>query len=250
MVDLSNTGTIVAKTSTRKKEKEKQSILKLGLLFNMSDTAQINRQVAIVFKGLSDNFDKGSDAEMWALRPTDFHLKVKNKDQPFIITGIEFFNNLIKVPLVVQVDKERELTFCIDEKINIDAPIYLFDAILNTFSNLSDGPIKINLPLGTYTERFFITFSNKTLSNNDVDENEYLISVYDKDGGTLIIENKLNLEIEAVKVYNLLGAEVFNSEVEKNKVELRFNLGEISKGVYIVVIQTAKGIINKKILIE
>ena len=254
LTTLSNTGAILAKSKDVKNgvvQNEKElPTLKIDFKFNLSETKERTRTVATVFRGLTDEYDMGFDAVMWGLQPTDLYLKVKGSDSPYIITGTFDFDNTLQLPLVVQLDEDREVNFSVSEKIKIDSPVYLYDKLLNKYYDLGDGPKAINLSIGEYTDRFFITFTSQTLSNEDVNESEYLISVYGKDNGLLTIENKTNLKIEAIRVYNLLGAEIFNFEVEDSKEELSFNIGKLAKAVYLVSVKTEKGIINKKIIIE
>lgn len=254
LTTLSNTGAILAKSKAVKSsvvENEKElPTLKIDFKFDLSETKERTRTVATVFRGLTDEYDMGFDAVMWGLQPTDLYLKVKGSDSPYIITGTFDFDNTLQLPLVVQLDEDREVHFSISEKIKIDSPVYLHDKVLNTYYDLGEGSKTLNLPTGEYTDRFFITFTSQTLSNPEVNENEYLISVYGTSDGKLTIENKTNIEIEAVKVYNLLGAQIFNFEVENSKEELNFNISKLAKAVYIIAVETEKGTINKKIIIE
>ncbi|MDX6747400.1 T9SS type A sorting domain-containing protein [Polaribacter sp. PL03] len=250
MVNLSETGSLVAKNTEEKKQDESLSVLKLGFQFNLSETVKRNREVAITFRGLSDKFDKGYDAQMWGLQPTDLYLKVEDLDFPFIITGIESFNNSIKVPLVVQVDQEKEVVFLIEEKININTPVYLFDASLGTYHNLDVESKTLKLLSGKYTDRFFITFSNKTLEVPTINEDEKSIRVFKRKEGELVVDNSANLYIKSIKVYNLLGAEILNYTINANILEKNIDVRNIAKSVYILSIKTEKGVVNQKIIID
>lgn len=248
--DLSDTGVIVAKTSSKQKSTRDFSTIKIDFKFNLSESEVRTRTVATVFRGLTDEYDIGFDAVMWGLQPTDLYLKVKGSTSPYIITGTFNFDESLEIPMVVQLDQDREVTFSISEKIKINTPVYLNDRVLNKFYNLDEAPKSLNLASGTYDDRFFITFTDKTLTNEDFKEDEFLLSIQGGDNGEFLIKNTSNYQIETVKLFNILGAEVFNQDINSNKSELNFKLNKLSKAVYILVIKTEKGLFNKKIIID
>lgn len=117
--DLSDTGVIVAKTSSKQKSTRDFSTIKIDFKFNLSESEVRTRTVATVFRGLTDEYDIGFDAVMWGLQPTDLYLKVKGSTSPYIITGTFNFDESLEIPMVVQLDQDREVTFSISEKIKI-----------------------------------------------------------------------------------------------------------------------------------
>ncbi len=254
LTTLSDTGSLLAKSDKTKKglinNDKELTTLKLDFKFNLSENEVRTRTVATVFRGLTDEYDIGFDAVMWGLQPTDLYLKVKGSDSPYIITGTFDFDSSLEIPLVVQLDQDREVTFSINEKIKIDSPVYLNDRVLNEFYNLDEASKSINLISGTYDDRFFITFNNTTLSNSDYNRDDFLITIESKGNGEFLITNASNLQIENAKVYNILGAEVFNKEIKSNMNEINFNLNKLAKAVYIINIKTSEGIFNKKIIID
>lgn len=250
MANISETGSLVAKNVEKEKQDESLSLLKLGFQFNLTEKEKRTRTVAISFRGLSDKYDKGYDAEMWGLQPTDLYLKVADLEKPFIITGVELFNNSIKIPLVVQIDKEREVVFSVEEKNNINTSVYLFDAVLNTYYNLDEASKALNLFSGQYTDRFFITFSNKTLGMVTDDNFDSEIDIFKNKEKILTIRNKANLYIKTIKLYNLQGVEVLNYSINDKILEKNIDITNIAKSVYIFSIATEKGIVNQKIILD
>ncbi|QNM84727.1 T9SS type A sorting domain-containing protein [Polaribacter pectinis] len=252
LVNLGDTAGLVARSSIENEqiESKEMSILKIGFNFDLSSTEKRTRQLAIAFRGLTDNYESGFDAEMWSLQPTDVYLTVKDRDNPFIITGVENFKSSLAVPLVVQLDQQRNVTFSLDEINNINASVYLLDNDLQKLYSLDNGPQVLNLPEGKYTDRFSIVFSKKILSNVNSEVNENLITIFESAKGQLTIKNTSNLNIETIKLYNLLGVEVKSYDIKTNVEELNLDISKISKALYIVTLKTDKGIINKKIILK
>ncbi|MFT4699259.1 MAG: hypothetical protein ACI9SJ_002425, partial [Flavobacteriaceae bacterium] len=53
----------------------------------------------------------------------------------------------------------------------------------------------------------------------------------------------------SVKLFNILGEQVLNSAFESNGMK-DISLPRLAKGIYIVHLETAKGKLNKKIILE
>ena len=72
----------------------------------------------------------------------------------------------------------------------------------------------------------------------------------DNDANELVINNKNNLEISKVELFNILGQKIKEWKNIENKTENRLQLNKLSATIYIVKIQTPKGKISKKIIIK
>lgn len=254
LLNLGDTDGIIARATEEKKVVERNNILpvlKIGFEFDLSETQTRKREVAVVFRGLTDGYDMGYDAAMWGLQPTDLHLTVAGTDSPFIITGVESFNSSLQIPLVVMTDIQREVTFTINEKTNINTPVYLVDTTLDITYDLNEDPeVVINLEPGVYKDRFFITFSTNTLSTTKDDIWNNLITIFENTEKQLVIKNRTNLTIENVKIYSLLGTELYNLNTQTNSEKLTLDISKLASTIYIVSIKTEKGFFNKKIVLD
>lgn len=237
----------------KNKTKSSLPILRLGFEFNITETKKYHRQLAVAFRGVTSNYEAGFDAEMFDRQPTDIGLKVFGKTTPFVITGIEKFAKNLQIPLYVYLDKKRNVSFSIDGLDNLTTNVYLRDVLTNQYYNLTEEnkTISLDLDSGTYSDRFFISFSNTVLS---VDEENVLsknVLIYvDKKTKELVVKPKNSIEIKQVKVFSILGQEVLSSnKVMKENVEHRINLEMISGAIYIVKLETNKGLFSKKVVI-
>ncbi|MEE9407581.1 MAG: T9SS type A sorting domain-containing protein [Polaribacter sp.] len=252
LTTLSDTDGIVARNSKKRESNTSKGlpVLKIGFEFDLSNTEKRLRQVAVAFRGLTNNYDRGFDAEMWSLQPTDMYLKVNDRESPFIITGVANADASNSIPIVVQLDEQREVTFSLDEKQNIPLPVYLFDSLLNIFYDLNEIPQVINLSPGEYTDRFFITFTNKTLDTEEAILSKGFTIYNKRETKELFINNNSTSSIEKITIYNLLGQKLIEVDdaLILNKKELIINTKKLRNTVYIVTIKTTEGIISKKVI--
>jgi hypothetical protein len=255
LTNLSNTATIVARNANARSENNAEksdvnlSTLKLGFKFNVTDSEERYRQVAVAFRGLTDEYQAGFDAEMWGLQPTDLYLKVANSESPFIITGVEYFDASLSIPLAVQLDEQRDVTFSVEEKKNITSPIYLYDSDQNIYYDLTDNPQVLNLEAGVYSDRFFITFSSEVLSTEEVALSKDFRVFYNQNLKQVNIQSKSDATLSSVKLYTILGQEIENYKFNtKLKKEILLDVTHLSSAVYIVKLETNKGVFSKKII--
>ena len=82
--------------------------------------------------------------------------------------------------------------------------------------------------------------------NNIAELDETMATVYpNPTSGTLEIEAE---NIEAISIYNMLGEKLFEASASGNNFEYDFSPNET--GVYIVRIQTKKGIVTKQVVVN
>lgn len=138
-----------------------------------------------------------------------------------------------------------DLTIGIDtfEGILNTTDIYLKDLQLNITHNLKLADYTFTTTDGVFPNRFQLQFiNNSVLSVEDV-VNENDLAVYLNDNSELEIKQRTRIQINTVTVYSMLGKQIAFINDMNQKISLR----EQSLGVYIVVIDTEKGRITKKI---
>lgn len=109
------------------------------------------------------------------------------------------------------------------ENISSSSKIYLQDTINAVYHNLRENDFKISLDVGKYNNRFFLRFTGKTLSLNGETKIENGINIfYSMNNETLVITNYiLNLLVDEVALFNILGQTVSNWEIEnKNQTQI------------------------------
>jgi len=235
------------RNSTQRTETPSFPILRLGFEFDL-DGDLYHRQISVGFRGLTNNHESGYEAEMWDYKSSDLALKLDDRTAPYAIAGIEDFDNSLEIPLMLQLDAERAVTFLIDETEQLTTDIYIKDAVTNFYYNITNSSQEITMPAGVYNDRFFVTFDNGTLSTDDpLLENQLLLFTRDKE---LIVKSN-TLEIQSLTTYSILG-QIIDHHKNSNTtaVETYLPIEKYATGVYIVKITTNKGIVSKKIVIN
>jgi hypothetical protein len=152
------------------------------------------------------------------------------------------------IPIGLKAEAGKELTFSI-EALNLPngIEVYLEDRAANTFSSLTDGDLKITLNEDVNgTGKYYLQLSSSALNlDNDVLES---VSVYTTSNSNLRIVG-LSIVNTSVKLFNLVGKEVYSTSFKSNNIQ-NISLPKLSKGLYIVQIQSERSILNKKIILE
>ena len=120
--------------------------------------------------------------------------------------------------------------------------IYLKDLDLNITHDLKQSDYTFTTSDGVFQNRFQLEFINNSLSVEDVvDENA--LAVYLNTNKELEIIQQTRTQINSVTVYSMLGKQLASI----NDMNQKISLNEQASGIYIVVIDTDKGKIIKKI---
>lgn len=155
----------------------------------------------------------------------------------------------ITIPVGVVADAGKEISFSI-EKTNFpsDVQIYLEDRLNNTFNEISDAKnFKVTLKeASTDVGRFYLHASKSALSTEDITfEN---VAIFKANSNTLKLVGLPNGKSN-VKLFNILGKPVLDTSFNSTGVK-EISLPNLATGVYIVQVNTGKGEINKKIVLE
>ncbi|WP_347174421.1 GEVED domain-containing protein [Polaribacter uvawellassae] len=231
-------------------------VLRLGFEFivNEPETFLFHREVAVGFRGLSSSkYRIGYDAPMFGRNPTDMALQIPNSETPFTITGVEDFNDAIKIPLSVYLDVDRSVTFKVDALENLDTNVYLQDNLANKeYDLLKNGGVTLELNAGNYYDRFVIKFRNNSLSVDDESlQKESITTYFDTTSKQLVVKNLQQESIRAIKVFSILGQLIFSKNQLGNQSEYKLQLhNQVKTGIYFIKISSDKGTITKKIFIN
>jgi hypothetical protein len=221
-------------------------VLRLGFEFDIENENTYHRQLAIGFRGLTNDFDLGYDAIMFDLRPTDISLKVNNHISDFVITGIEDYNETIEIPINLQLDEQRNVTFKIDalENFTPSKGIFLKDATNNQFYSLKSD-VNLNLPAGEYNNRFSITFRNSVLAIDDLVSNTNVIIIDNVED--LVFKSINNITIKSINIHNVLGQVILTKKANNSNVDIPI---QIKKGqILIIKVELENGqVIVKKLI--
>ena len=228
-------------------------VIRIGFEFDLPENDEYKRQLAIAFRGLTNNFEKGFDAEMFDRQPSDLALKIEGRTEPFVITGIDYLDETMRLPLELYLDVNREVTFSLEGIENMSATVYLEDALDGRHYNLSEGSVNLTLDAGDYSDRFFIAFIDQEAVALSTEDSTFLSGYqvfYAPDLEEITIQKQNEGILKKVKVYNLLGQEVLEYEAE-NPSDIQFTIptDTLKSALYIVRVQTEEGWFSKKLVI-
>ena len=224
--------------------------LKLGFEYQDTDGKYIHRQIGVNFKdGNSKAKEKGYDSYMFDLQPTDMYFKFDGDATKYAIAGLGTFENTVQIPLEIVMATGGNVNFMVDNSAKINGTIFIKDVLKRRFYNISNGVKTLYLDAGTHQNRFFLTFGNETtLGVDDLLENSVVL-YFDNTTSEVVIR-KNNLSIQNVTLYNVLGQTAHYWKSIEDANEIRLPLKDISNGVYMVNLNTDKGVVSKKIFIN
>ncbi len=156
----------------------------------------------------------------------------------------------IVIPVVVFSETAKEITFTAEAlNLPIDYKVFLEDRSNNTLTRLDDAntSYKANVTAGSTEGRFFLHTKTSSVLSLDT-EILNSVSIFKTNASTLRI-NGLPKENVSISLFNLLGKKVMSSSFEANGIK-EISLPKLAKGVYFVKLQTAKGKVSKKIILE
>ncbi|WP_288955736.1 T9SS type A sorting domain-containing protein [uncultured Polaribacter sp.] len=228
-------------------------ILKIGMDHKGDNNISLHRQLAVSFGPFqSFSYDKGYDAEMFDVGETDIYWKFPNDDKKYVIAGVQSIYNDLEVPLEININYSGEITIVVDEIKNYSGDLFIFDKVSGTSHNIKNGKATISLEKGKYTDRFFLSFKpSNTLSVDDVIINSTTKIYTDNKNKLLVISKNEDIFIKKVQLYSILGRKISHWIIkeQEDKKQLKIQR-ELPTGVYIVKLNTNKGEISRKVVIE
>ena len=257
-----DTGNAVFFKSARKSKEEvidkgdfnRLPLLKLGMDFINEDGTFLHRQIGVSFSPNNTTaFDKGYDSPINDLGTTDVYWKFADNDGKYVIAGIGEVSDNLEIPFEINMNYKGTVVLRIDDKNKVNNNMFVKDKLDNKTYEITNGEVALQLDKGLHVDRFTVVFKQDTvLGTEDLNNplNEEISMFLDKSTNELVIENKNNLVIEKVILFNLLGQKTKSWTTSESKTQYRLEIKNLSTAIYIANIKTKKGIISKKILIE
>lgn len=163
---------------------------------------------------------------------------------------INNYENMI-VPVGIHADSGTEITISASSiNIPVGINIYLEDKNDNSFTLLNDV-LSFTTILSNNLNgigRFYIHTTSATLNTNSSDFDIETVSIYNYNKNYIRIVGIHN-EKAKLRIYNMLGKLVMDTSFQGNGMN-DLLLPNLSTGIYGIQLYTAKGKINKKIIIE
>ncbi|WP_052257242.1 LamG-like jellyroll fold domain-containing protein [Flavobacterium sp. AED] len=232
---------------------EKDTYKRVRLGFNNYNEV-FHRQVVVAFMDEKANseINEGYDAENIDDVDTDMYLV--NSDKELIIEGEGYFNEDASYPIGVRSNAAGKVSFVLDGLENFDdsQSIFIYDKSDDTYHNIKDALYEVELPEGTIDDRFYLRFTDKTLSVKDqVYENAIQVDYIRSTSILTIINNSKDNTVNTVSLFNIEGKSISKWDIkDKDQTNIKLPIQSIASGVYIVKLKTLKGTISKKIIIK
>lgn len=118
--------------------------------------------------------------------------------------------------------------------------VYLKDNVLNKIHDLSNSDYTFTSEVGEFNNRFQIAFSNKALSTDNISLNDNHLKIVELNNNRVNFKTSENLNIKAVKIYDLLGRELNN--LKGNNSSETYELSNLKSNIYIAKVELSNGV--------
>ncbi|QTD37841.1 discoidin domain-containing protein [Polaribacter batillariae] len=233
----------------------KLPFIKLGMDFVNTERESLHRQIGVSFSANNTfQFEKGYDSPVNDLGETDIYWKFPENDHKYVIAGIGNVSYDLEIPFEITMDYDGTNILKIDDSFAIEADIFLKDKLKNKNYLLKNKEVALQLKKGTHKNRFAIVFEESKIIEevqNPTEEKEKEITVFlDAQNSALMLQNKGEILIEKVTLYNLLGQKIQSWENLEKTTEYSLKIKNFPENIYIVNVKTEEGKISKKIIFE
>lgn len=201
----------------------------------------------------TDGVDYGYDALNTDDFPFDMTWIIEGDE--YIIQSVGDFMETKQLPLKVTLAAAGNIEVALDTLENFDTEIdvFIFDALLGTYTKINDSNYQANLEAGEYNDRFFLAFIDTgTLSVDDGALQNFRVSYLLKTS-EIYMKIPSAVNVSKVHVYNMLGQNIKSWDLRKSSLqsnELRLPFTTSSEGYYVIKVETTSGIITKKFLVK
>ncbi|WP_412985794.1 hypothetical protein [Pontimicrobium sp. IMCC45349] len=198
----------------------------------------------------TDGVDYGYDGPCVDNFPDDLNWIIE--DNRYVIQGVGAFDNTKQYPLGIFLQNSGSINISLLSIENFNNPINLFiyDAILDSYTQINNQDYSTTLNNGNYLDRFYLTFynPNENLGLNNVQELDLIIK-YIKSSREIIINSNNNYLINNIKLFDLLGKELLSENLNtSNKIRIPSNT--INSKSVIIHINTDYGQTRKVLIIH
>ena len=213
---------------------------------------QFTKQLALVFlPSATDGVDRGIDALSPAddTLPYDVYFALDNNK--YVIQGTNFDPNK-RIPLGIKTSNSTSFSFDASLVSHFDAaqPIYLYDAADASYHNIKNSPYTVNVPAGTYNNRFELTFMSN-LGSNPVNAVANIVISHQMGSHTLEVANPSAAALASISLYDLAGKQLLYQKQLGNALSYQFSTANLAQGMYIAKLITGENEqVVQKILVD
>lgn len=212
-----------------------------------------SRELALALTNqATDGVDRGMDGKSpdVASTATDSYFFLDNTQ--YVIQSVPFdVTKRIKLGVKVTADNTN-FSFSLKQVQDFDTtqPIYIYDALDNSYHSINQNPYNVVLQAGTNNNRFELTFQNNALNVDETITSDFLI-VQNNDNQTLTVNNPNGLDIKSADLFDISGKLIFKKVDLGVDSSYEFSTTGLSDGVYIAKIISVDGKSKaQKVIIE
>ncbi|WP_229791267.1 HYR domain-containing protein [Winogradskyella epiphytica] len=200
----------------------------------------------------TDAVDYGYDALNSDDFPSDMSFLIE--DDNYVIQGVGEFDITKVYPLEMVLGQQGNVEVELGELENFDEEIdvFIYDAVLNTYTRFNDVNFQMNLEAGTYSNRFYLTFQEDAELSIIEDEFETVIVRYLHDTDEIYVKTPPSIQVKQLYLINVAGQMVYSWNATNLPMshEIKIPVKHISEGAYILKAETDTGTFNRKLIIK
>jgi hypothetical protein len=223
---------------------------------NFIDQAGFVRPLLLAFtpdNAASDGFDYGYDARINDNFPADMAFMLDN--ERYVIQGVGEFDDTKRYPLGIFMSNSGTIQIELSDLENFEEPVdvYIYDAVLDTYTPINDYNFEIEVEAGEVLERFFVTFREEDRLSVKDELTDGIYAAFLNSTSEIYIITPSTIRTKQVYLVNMVGQTVrsWNATNTMMSQEFRIPVRNLSEGTYILRVQTDDGQdINKKVIVK
>jgi len=230
-------------------------IQRLRLQFSAEDG--LIRPLLLAFtpdNAATDGFDYGYDALAPDQYPNDMFWDIAGNN--YVIQGVGAFDNTKIYPLNINVTNAGSIHIRLTglENFESEIDVFVYDALLNTYTAINASDYEITLDAFSYINRFYVAFTSAaSLLSEDENEAADLLISYLIHSHEIIIKSLDLLNVKKIHLINLFGQTVKiwdHQDFNAHGGDLRMPVHSVAEGTYIIKVETFDSTHNKKAIIR
>ncbi|WP_123912660.1 immunoglobulin-like domain-containing protein [Hanstruepera neustonica] len=232
---------------------EDQPIQRVRIDFTTPEGALRPIMIGFVPNDLAtDGVDYGYDALNTEDLPNDMSWMIE--DLPYIIQGVGEFDISKRYPLGIFLEDTGTFEISLRglENFEEDITVYVYDALLETFTPINNSNYSNTLNSGDYLDRFYIAFTPDNILSTGDNDMDTLVVNYLNDNEEIYINTPYSYLLEDVLLFNMLGQQVMVWDVSDmdQTTALRIPVKNLAEGNYIIKVVGTDGAISKKVVVS
>ncbi|WP_242091529.1 HYR domain-containing protein, partial [Aestuariivivens sediminicola] len=202
----------------------------------------------------TDDFDFGYDAENTGNNPEDMFFRIGEKN--YTIQGVGAFDDTKEYPLALftETGGRIEISLLALENLAKNTKVYIYDALLGTYTKINNKAFETVLDPGIYMDRFYVTFSKNNALSVATDILGDIGVNYLQDSREIYIRVNNDVLVKEVQLINSLGQaiKVWNASALPSLTHnaMKIPVEHVAEGGYIIKVETNYGTTHKKIVIS